>query len=81
MAKSKQSTSRGRSRCELLELFVRSRDEAAFTALVQRHGPMVLGVRRNILRDLHDAEDALQATFLVPWPAKEKRGTRSHEHY
>src|SRR5437763_824110 len=49
----------------LLDAFVRRKDEDAFAALVARHGPMVLGVCRRVLRDAHKAEDAAQATFLV----------------
>src|SRR5205807_7999738 len=41
------------------------RAEAAFTALVRRHGPMVLGVGRRVLDDRHAAEDVFQATFLL----------------
>jgi len=53
---------------QLLERFTEGRGEAmeaAFTALVERHGPMVLGVCQAVLGDRHDAEDAFQATFLV----------------
>ena len=50
---------------ELLGKFAGGRDEAAFAALVTRHGPIVLAACRGVLRHSHDAEDALQATFLV----------------
>jgi RNA polymerase sigma factor (sigma-70 family) len=49
----------------LLQRYVDQRDEAAFTALVGRHGPLVLGVCRRLLWDDRDVEDAFQATFLV----------------
>src|SRR5215218_1026481 len=53
---------------QLLERFAAQRDEEAqmaFAALVERHGPMVLGVCRGVLGDPHRTEDAFQATFLV----------------
>jgi RNA polymerase sigma factor (sigma-70 family) len=53
------------SDAELLRRFVAYRDEHAFAALVVRHGPMVFGVCRRLLRHAQDAEDAFQATFLI----------------
>jgi RNA polymerase sigma factor (sigma-70 family) len=50
---------------QLLERFTARREEAAFTALLRRHGPMVLGVSRRILHTVQDAEDVFQATFLL----------------
>jgi RNA polymerase sigma factor (sigma-70 family) len=49
----------------LLDRFLLDRNEAAFTTLVSRHGPLVLRLCRRWLRQEHDVEDAFQATFLV----------------
>ncbi len=61
-------TAVGLSDRQLLDRFVGRRDpsaEAAFEALVRRHGPMVLRVCQNVLHDPNNAHDAFQATFLV----------------
>ncbi len=50
---------------QLLARYARSNDEAAFEALVARHGPMVLATCRAVLKHEHDVEDAFQATFLI----------------
>ena len=55
---------------QLLERFASGTPEAAkeaFTALVERHGPMVMRVCLGVLADPHDADDAFQAVFLVLW--------------
>jgi RNA polymerase sigma factor (sigma-70 family) len=64
------NTLSGEPRCDLtdgqlMERFVSNREETAFALLVQRHGPLVLGVCQRVLGDTHAVEDAFQATFLV----------------
>ncbi len=66
----KSGTLTGLTDAQLLDRFAESPDrdsasESAFRELVDRHGPMVMGVCRQILRRPHDADDAFQATFLV----------------
>src|SRR5262247_2753531 len=53
------------SDAQLVEWFSAGREEAAFAALLRRHGPMVWGVSRRLLRREQDAEDVFQATFLL----------------
>jgi RNA polymerase sigma factor (sigma-70 family) len=55
----------GLSDGQLLEQFAGHRDEDAFAALVERHGPMVVRLCRQVIGDEHEAQDAAQATFLV----------------
>ncbi len=55
----------GLGEAQLLERFLSQGDEAAFEAILCRHGPMVLGVCRRVLDDPHDVADAFQTTFLI----------------
>jgi RNA polymerase sigma factor (sigma-70 family) len=50
---------------QLLFRFAVRGDQASFAVLVQRHGPLVLGVCRRILQHDQDTEDAFQATFVI----------------
>jgi RNA polymerase sigma factor (sigma-70 family) len=54
-----------RSDRQLVEWALARHDDAAFQAIVQRHGPMVYRVCRRALQHPQDAEDAFQATFLL----------------
>src|ERR1700738_2848412 len=55
----------GQTDQQLVERFLAEQDEAAFEAILRRHGPMVYRVCQRVLRQDQDAEDAFQATFLL----------------
>lgn len=61
----KLATPRDESDGDLLSRFVAGGDDAAFAAILERHGAMVRGVCRRVLRDDHLADDAFQAVALV----------------
>lgn len=50
---------------QLLNEFVNGTDPSCFQSLVDRHGPMVMGVCRRVLGDQHEADDAFQSTFMI----------------
>src|SRR5260370_9859467 len=53
------------SDAELVQRFASSGDPDACELIVWRYQRLVFGVCQRVLRDFHEAEDALQATFLI----------------
>ncbi len=58
-------TCTGLSDARLLERFMTNEDDAAFAALVSRHGALVLNTCQAVLKDPNSASDAFQATFVL----------------
>ena len=48
----------------LLQQFLEMKDQESFGILVDRHGHLVMGVCHRILNNIHDAQEASQATFV-----------------
>jgi RNA polymerase sigma factor (sigma-70 family) len=64
-ALTRRLTTQHENDADLLGRYTSAHDPGAFAELVRRHGPTVLGVCRRMLGQVHDADDAFQATFLV----------------
>jgi RNA polymerase sigma factor (sigma-70 family) len=62
---------------ELIRSFVETRSTDAFSCIMRRHGPMILGLAHRIIRDRQLAEDVFQATFLIL--ARKARSIRRRE--
>ena len=50
---------------DLLERYVKQRDDAAFAEIVRRHAPMVYGAALRQTGDAHQAQEVTQAVFLL----------------
>jgi RNA polymerase sigma factor (sigma-70 family) len=75
-----QDETPARSDSQLVQRFLHGTDEsaeAAFTVLVERHGPIVHRVCLDVIGNLHDAQDAAQAVFLIL--ARKARSIRKPE--
>ncbi len=72
----RQGTMAGLNERDLIERLTTQHDPEPLSVLVERHGPMVLGVCRRVLANPHDVEDAFQATFLIL--VRKADGLRDH---